>query len=224
MKIGTRSVLLGAHCFILHPWFVAWGWFKLHGFKSVYIGYAPGYPLTLAWKLGRRGGPEFASLWRPALWIAFIVHDIGYFGKPNMDGDEGEQHPRVGAAIMNALFGEPWGRFVLYHSRFLAKKDGATPSPLCIADKWAIVAEPWWLYLPRVNLTGEIAEYMAKSNKMNGTGSKYSGMNLDVSSQRAWHADMVAYIRRWVAEHKDGREDTWTPGGREAVTSSGVHR
>lgn len=225
MKIGTRSVLFGAHCFILHPWFVAWGWFKVFGFRSVEIGRARRLRRSGRWQLPYyRSEPVMASLWRPALWIAFIVHDIGYFGKPNMDGEEGEQHPRVGAAIMRRLFGEPWGEFVLYHSRFLAKRYRATPSPLCIADKWAIVAEPWWLYLPRVNLTGEIAEYMAKSSKMNGTGSKYSGMNLDVSSQRAWHADMVAYIRRWVAEHKDGREDTWTPGGREAVTSSGVHR
>jgi hypothetical protein len=26
---------------------------------------------------------------QPALWIAFFVHDLGYLGKPNMDGPEG---------------------------------------------------------------------------------------------------------------------------------------
>lgn len=32
MKIGTKSVLYGAHCFIIHPWFVALAWWKLYGF------------------------------------------------------------------------------------------------------------------------------------------------------------------------------------------------
>lgn len=214
MRIGTRSVLFGAHQFLIHPWFVALGWWKLHGFGRVHIGHRT-VLRTGNWRetvTVHMPVPEYASLWRPALWVAFFVHDIGYWGKPNMDGPEGEQHPRVGAAIMVALFGEPWGRFVLYHSRFLAKQVGVTPSALCIADKLAIVYEPAWLYLPRVNLTGEVQEYMAKSSRMNATGSKYSGLNLDISSQRAWHRDMVAYVRRWVAEHKDGREDTWTPG------------
>src|SRR6185295_14588656 len=146
----------------------------------------------------------------------------GYLGKPNMDGPEGERHPETGAAIMRCLFGEPWGKFVLYHSRFLAKQHRARPSPLCIADKLAIALEPWWFYLPRVNLTGEVREYMAKASHMNETGGKYAGMNLDMSSQRAWNRDMCDYIRRWVAEHKDGREDTWTPDARIARTDSGV--
>lgn len=61
MKIGTRSVLYGAHCFLLHPWFVAAAWWQLYGIP-----------------------------WDPRLWVAFFVHDIGYVGKPNMDGVEGE--------------------------------------------------------------------------------------------------------------------------------------
>ena len=32
MKIGTKSVLAGARCFFLHPWFVALAWWKLCGF------------------------------------------------------------------------------------------------------------------------------------------------------------------------------------------------
>jgi hypothetical protein len=71
MKIGTKSVLFGAHCFFLHPWFVALGWWKLYGF-----------PLDLR------------------LWFAFFLHDIGYLGKTNMDGPEGERHVEVGAQIM----------------------------------------------------------------------------------------------------------------------------
>lgn len=220
MKIGTKSVLYGAHCFLVHWAFVALGWYKVYGWKRVHIGYRDPRDPTGHFTESLR--PEYAALWRPALWAAFFLHDIGYLGKPNMDGPEGEKHPFVAARIMAFLFGEPWGRFVLFHSRFLAKQHGVTPSPLCIADKLAITLEPWWFYLPRVNLTGEVKEYMAKSSAMNNTGNKYSGMNLDVSSQRAWNKDMCDYIRRWVAEHKDGREDTWTPNTKEAVTDSGV--
>ncbi len=32
MNVGTRSILYGAHAFWLHPWFVAWGWWRLYGF------------------------------------------------------------------------------------------------------------------------------------------------------------------------------------------------
>ena len=32
MTIGTRSVLYGAHCAVLHPWFLAVAWSKLYGF------------------------------------------------------------------------------------------------------------------------------------------------------------------------------------------------
>lgn len=231
MRIGTKSVLFGAHCFALHWFFVALGWWKLHGFKRVLIGgRAPRNvhereALDIASFIAFRdlpGVPVMTSILDPRLWVAFFVHDLGYIGKPNMDGPEGETHPELGAAIMRRLFGQPWGDFAMYHSRFLAKQHGVKPSPLCIADKLAIALEPWWLYLPRVNLTGEVREYMAKSAHMNETGGKYSGMNLNMSSQRAWNRDMCAYIRRWVAEHKDGRDDTWTPDTKRAVTASGV--
>lgn len=222
MKIGTKSVLYGAHCFLFHWFFVALGWWKIYGFRRIEIGEVrqrttddTGFTYVATRRV-------YASLLSLPTWLAFFLHDIGYIGKPNMDGPEGEQHPYTGARILERLFGPPWGQFSLYHSRFLAKQHGVRPSPLCIADKLAIALEPWWFYLPRVNLTGEVQEYMAKSSAMNATGNKYSGMNLTVSSQRAWNADMCAYIRRWVEEHKDGREDTWTPNTKEAVTETGV--
>ena len=80
MKLGTKSVLFGVHCFFLHPWFVAVAWWKLYGFP-----------------------------WDPHLWVAFAVHDLGYLGKPNMDGMEGETHVELGARIMAFLFGNAWG-------------------------------------------------------------------------------------------------------------------
>lgn len=113
MKVGTKSILFGVHCFFIHPIFVFIAWWKLYGF-----------PID------------------PRLWIAIIVHDIGYIGKPNMDGTEGETHVELGAKVMSFLFGQKWGDFTKYHSRFYAKKDGAKPSKLCIADKYAMCLEP----------------------------------------------------------------------------------
>lgn len=191
MKIGTKSVLFGAHCFFLHPWFVALGWWKLYGFPFDF-----------------------------RLWVAFAVHDFGYFGKPNMDGVEGETHVEFGAKVMGVLFGARWADFSRYHSRFYAKKDGRNPSRLCIADKLAITLTPAWLYLPMANWTGEIKEYMAMSVQNGDT--KYAWMSIDHKSQRQWYANMQNYLVKWVAEHKDGKEDTWTPSARKARDVSGV--
>lgn len=36
---------------------------------------------------------------------------------------------------------------------------------------------------------------------------------LAVSRERrplVWHRAVKAYMRRWIAEHRDGRQDTWT--------------
>jgi len=55
-------------------WFVAWGWWTLYGFP-----------------------------FDPRLWVAFFVHDLGYIGKPNMDGPEGT---RLGRAVARRGLGE----------------------------------------------------------------------------------------------------------------------
>src|SRR5580658_6759401 len=52
MTIGTKSVLYGAHCAVLHPWFLAAAWSKLYGFP-----------------------------WDVRLWASFWLHDIGYISK-----------------------------------------------------------------------------------------------------------------------------------------------
>jgi hypothetical protein len=187
MNVGTKSVLFGAHQFAIHPWFLAAAWWQLFGFP-----------------------------WDPRLWVAFFVHDLGYIGKPNMDGPEGEQHPYLGARIMR-VFGREWHDFSLYHSRFLAKQHGRDPSRLCIADKLAICLTPAWLYLPMVHLTGEIDEYM----KHAATG-KYRTMNLATTEQLAWFRSVQEYLRQWVDEHKDGRADLWTPEAKVAINDRGV--
>lgn len=186
MKIGTKSVLFGAHCFLLHPFFVAIAWTKLYGFP-----------------------------FDPRLWIAFFVHDIGYWGKPNMDGEEGETHVELGAKIMS-IFGKKWRDFSLYHSRYYAKKHGAQPSKLCFADKLSFCYTPRWLYLPMVNATGEIHEYLRNAKKAETEHWK------PVEGQKIWHKQLCEYMAKWVDEHKDGSIDTWTDGNRHAITDSGV--
>lgn len=188
MNIGTKSVLFGAHQFLLHPWFVALAWWKLYGFP-----------------------------WDPRLWVAFFVHDLGYIGKPNMDGQEGDLHPELGAKIMGSLFGGEWGAFTLLHSRFMARRLGLQHSRLCVADKLATALTPAWLYLPMVRLTGEIDEYMHRCGVKEA--SKYFGelntpeenaLLLD-GGEREWFDAMTSYLRRWAEAHRDGSADTWTP-------------
>ena len=118
---------------------------------------------------------------------------------------------------------QPDARTFEYHftvaHRFIAKQLDRQPSRLCAADKLACALEPWWLYLPRVILSGEVVEYMALAGKKHTTGSKYTGepnskyvsMQLNTGTIRGWHRGMTQYLRDWVEVHKDGNEDTWTP-------------
>lgn len=170
MKVGTKSILFGVHCFFIHPVFVAIAWIKLYGFP-----------------------------FDPRYWIAFFVHDLGYIGKPNMDGIEGETHVELGARIMG-VFGKEWEDFAKYHSRFYAKNDGAQYSKLCVADKYAFCVEPYFLYMPRAILSGEIYEYMGHPRN-----------KAFVGSFRSWHKGVSEYMYAWVQEYKEPKVDTWTP-------------
>jgi hypothetical protein len=175
-SVGTRSVLYGAHAFWLHWIFVAIGWIKLYGFP-----------------------------YDPRIWFCFVIHDIGYFGQPNMDGPEGETHPELGANIVRFLFGDKWGDFCLFHSRYYAKKQDRKPSKLCFADKLAFVYTPKNLYLRMVNLTGEIEEYLKNGQKSDSE--HWTPTNFDKDK---WHTQLKQYFKNWVEEHKSGAEDTWT--------------
>lgn len=194
MTVGTRSVLYGYHCILLHWFFVARGWYQLHRWHSVAIG------LSVT-----------TSLRDPRVYLAFLLHDIGYWGKPNMDGPEGETHPEVGARWMGRMFGPVWHDFCLYHSRFYAKARGAPVSALCYADKLAFCEYPAWLCCWLVTVTGEAKEYIAQAPRL------WDGPERGLTI-RAWRDGVCDYLLKWVAEHKDGRTDTWTPSdGRRAV-------
>lgn len=197
MNIGTRSVLYGAHCFFLHPWFVAVSWWRLYGFRRVRCA----------------SSGVTTCIFDPLLWLCFLVHDLGYVGKPNMDGEEGELHPHFGASLvgrvaslLGPISGERWRVFCLYHSRFLARRDGINPSLFCWADKYAIHLTPSWLYLPMTRATGELEEYM------NGNPREVKGRG---RSPLEWHRECRAYCKALALEHRDGRVDRWTPARKE---------
>jgi hypothetical protein len=201
MKIGTKSLLFGVHQVFIHPLWVALAWWKLYGFP-----------------------------WDPRLWVAFIVHDWGYWGCSEMDGPNGgDEHPLLGARICHFLFdsirpineefrqyyvwyefpfarGSKWFKFVLFHSRFLAKASNEQPSKLCMADKLSLGLEPWWLYLPRAWVSGELKEYM-KSAQPEG---KHGHMNCTNVSAITWYKSVQEYLIKYAFEHKDGKIDTVT--------------
>lgn len=213
MKLGTKSLLFGVHAFWLHPFFVALAWWKLFGFRRVDIGSE-----RISITPGGRGFPLYTGLWDWRLWLAFFVHDLGYWGCAAMDDADGERHPEFGGTLMGqATFGDgpiarvAWEFFVRYHSRFFAKQEGAALSPLAYADKLSIAMTPAWVYLPLANLTGEIREYMSAA--ANGPSGKYAGEGKIITTQRAWLRSCQDFCRAWVEEHKDGRADAWTGRG-----------
>jgi len=187
MTIGTKTLLFGAHQFLLHPLFVAAAWWKLYG-----------PPLD------------------PRLWFAFFLHDVGYLGKPNLDGPEGETHPELGARIMKSLFGEKWGDLCLYHSRSIARKNGRESSLLSHADKLATSLMPRWLYLLQVKTTGEFREYLEHFRQSLELKGKYvTALNLQedknppngitYGSIDHWYWAMTKkYTQNWVEQKRSG--------------------
>ena|SRR5579864_8614118 len=159
LSVGTKSLLYGVHAFWLHSFFILAAWIKLYG-----------WPRELP------------------IYISFVCHDLGYFGKPNMDGPEGERHPELGAKIMHYLFDKrivlknrtsitknviygssKWQDFTLYHSRKYVKRDNVQPSKLCCADKVAFLLMPRSIYLFLARLSGEIEEYKTESHMQNAS-------------------------------------------------------
>jgi hypothetical protein len=181
MTVGTKSVIAGAHCFLLHPFLVAWGWTRLFGFP-----------------------------WDPRLWAAFALHDIGYVGRPDMDGPSGEEHVVLGAKIMGALFGAAWEDECLRHSRYWSRRMGLPISRLCLADKLAFALAPAWLYLPMARWTGELREYMMCSRERQAGDSAFTDEEARLirsASSEAWLRGLQSYTLRWVDRHRD----QWTP-------------
>jgi hypothetical protein len=165
-----------------------------------------------------RPGRAYGFPFDPRLWIASFLHDLGYIGKRNLDGREGQTHVELGAAIMEFSVGNPWGDFTRYHSRFYSKRDGQHFSRLCVVDKLALALTPAWRYLSMVQWTGEIDEYMTLSKQRASQGEPQFATPAPIRSRtEQWFAQLQEYGRRWVHAHKEGRADTWTPA---MITSS----
>lgn len=178
MKIGTKSLLFGVHQVFLHPMFVLMAWVKLYGL--------PG--------------------WKELVCIG--IHDIGYFGKPNMDGEEGDRHPELGAKIAGKLFGREYENLILGHSRFYHHRFGVEISNLYYADKYSHCLEPWWLYLPLAFASGEYYEYRKPNNSDDEdfSDSKYKGRSVGHTfyksdSAREWYRK-IQLVMKDLAEKK----------------------
>lgn len=118
MKVGTTSLLWGAHCFLIHPFLVFRAWCRLFGFP-----------------------------WDLRVLCACFLHDIGYFQRGDMDGPDGEEHVILGACIMGWLFGPEWADECYRHSRYWAHRMGLPVSRLCLADKLAFATTPSFNFL-----------------------------------------------------------------------------
>jgi len=156
MKRGTKSLSFGVHQFLLHPFFV-----------------------SVAWRLLNGKWPS----WREALCCIF--HDVGYLGKPDMDGPDGIRHPELGAIIVRWLLGKTWADVVLHHSRSYCRLTGADVSSLCVPDKLSIILYPDWLYLMLGRLSGEIQEYKQR-------------MGLSTLSDAEWLAETKHAVFIWA--------------------------
>jgi hypothetical protein len=99
----------------------------------------------------------------------------------------------------------------------LSKRYDAQFSKLCVADKLAMALEPAWLYLPRVWLSGELKEYMNLLRDRDKGLGKYAGEKVVRGNQGekltaiAWWRRCSSYCKAWAYEHRDCKEDTWTP-------------
>ncbi len=183
MRVGTKSVIFGVHAILVHPFFVAWAWSRLYGFP-----------------------------WDPRLWLAFLVHDVGYVGKANMEGSEGQQHVVLGGRIMGWLCGAEWRDFVLGHSRHWAERVGKKYSKLCLADKLAFVLTPAWLYIPMARLSGELQEYMRvpSARQLGGRVSNFELSLLKSRNPQVWLEGLKLYTRRWIEQHQNDSRNCWT--------------
>ena len=146
----------------------------------------------------------FGFPWDSRIWFACFLHDIGYLGRPNMDGDAGEEHVILGARIMGALFGPAWAD-EYRHSRYWSRRMGLPVSRLCLADKLAFAMTPAWLYIPMARWTGELAEYMERCKDRQVGDKGFTGEEqilLRSPDPEEWLKGLQSYTRRWVEQNR----------------------
>lgn len=207
MKLGTKSLLFGCHQVVLHAIFVLIAWIK------IYKKFPP---------------------WR--VLLAIIIHDWGLWGSEKMDDEKGENHPEWAAKVMGRLYpiktkntyyadngdriiGWSMASLVRYHSRFLAKKDKYSVSPLCLADKLGTALMPIWLWVGLAMLSGEGKEYLADAkyevNNIIPTGSRKKGPWEHFKQYKEICAKWVSGdepLCPWETREKEGKMSV-TPAG-----------
>jgi hypothetical protein len=152
VKVGTKSLLFGAHQFVLHPFTVVLAWHRLYS----------------KW-------PNWKEL------LCIIIHDWGYWGCKDMDGVEGSQHPMWAAMwVFNRGWDYTsnynYSTLCMFHSRHLVQQysfmgEAVKVSRLYYADKLSFCLIPWWVYIPLGLLSGEIHEYRAQTDGAGVTNS-----------------------------------------------------
>lgn len=175
MKVGTKSLLAGAHCLLVHPFMVWRAWGRL-----------------------------FGTTWDIRVICACFLHDIGYFHRDEMDGPSCEEHVVLGARIMGWLFGPHWADECYRHSRYWSQRMGLPVSRLCLADKLAFATTPAWLYIPMARWTGELAEYMQRSKERQAGDRSFTDeelLLLNSGDPRSWLLGLQSYTLRWVERH-----------------------
>jgi len=131
MKTGTKSLLFGAHQFLIHPLFVLIAWWRYYG------------------------RPSFRML------VAIVIHDWDYWNCKTMEGEEGSDHSVWAGEVLLHTFGWlKEAEECYHHSRFFAKRVAAKPSRLCWADKIGTASYPTSLWVLLTKLSGEAAEYI----------------------------------------------------------------
>jgi hypothetical protein len=138
MKIGTKSMLMGVHAFWIHPWFVLAAWRRIY-----------------------RTTPTWSEV------VAIFFHD-SYWGLADIDGDEGKQHPRLGAKLARMFGGRRAQELALFHSRSFSFGADRNPSPLSAPDKFSFLLEPEWFYKFRATLSGELREFQNNAVEREG--------------------------------------------------------
>ena len=218
LHIGTRSVLFGVHSIFTHPYYVwkAWNILENDGKPTWSL---PLMVSCLVHDLGYWGKTDFDGKdegeTHPELG-AKIMHflfdgkcEADDFGNPFVCRKCGKQ--ATGLSFWGRLSGQrrcfKWHDFVLYHSRYYAKRDNVHYSRLCVADKLAMVITPRDLYLNQAHRTGEIEYFYENAAKYEGTGfhsGTYNGNPL------RWHAELSQFYFDWVEKHKDYSPDMVT--------------
>jgi hypothetical protein len=164
MKIGTKSLLFGIHQVFWHPYVVYKAWKYLYGHPT----------------------------WKELVCI--FIHDWGYWGRANLDGDEGIMHPQLGATIAYKLFGTEYFDLCIGHSRSFVEKTHNIfkVSKLCWADKLSFIFEPRWFYLLRSKLSGELMEARLLSRE--------TAQCPLVASNKEWFETMLEYFRNSIPQ------------------------